>query len=213
MGMDELLLLLARKGAMHGPVRITTSEMGAMLGMSQQNASVRLRALERDGLIEKGVGLARITRKGAEELRNAYLQLKKAFEGGSITLKGKVVKGLRQGRFYMSLPGYRKAIGQKLGFSPYAGTLNLELQPEFIEKRLELRSHKPIRIPGFSSGRHTYGPIDAYRCMVGGMDGAVIFPVRSQHGLSVIEIIAPVYLIGELKLKAGSELEVEVFLS
>ena len=101
-------------------------------------------------------------------------------------------------------------IEQKLGFSPYAGTLNLEILPDFLEKRLELRSSRPIKIPGFSSGGRTYGPIDAYRCVVGGMDGAVIFPVRSQHGLSVIEVIAPVYLMGELGLKYGSELEIEV---
>lgn len=209
--MDELLLLLAKKGAMRGPVRITTSEMGGMAGMSQQNASVRLRNLERSGLVERCGGLARITKKGADELRAVHQQLKKAFESRSIILKGKVVGGLKQGRFYMSLPGYRKAIERKLGFSPYPGTLNLELLPESIEKRLELRSFRPIRIPGFSSKGRTYGPIDAYRCIAGGMDGAVVFPVRSQHGLSVIEIIAPVYLIGELRLRPGSKLEVEAF--
>ncbi len=209
--MDEVLFLLAKKGALHAPVRLTTSEIGAMLGMSQQNASVRLRALEKSGLIEKDGGLG-ITRKGEAELRNAYQQLKKAFEGRSITLRGKLVEGLRQGRFYMSLPQYREEIEKKLGFIPYPGTLNLEIPPDFIEKRLELRSRRPVKISGFSLKGRTYGPIDAYRCIVGGLDGAVIFPRRSQHGLSVIEVIAPVYLIGELKLKNGSELEVEVLL-
>lgn len=210
--MDELMLLLAKKGALHMPIRLTTVELGSLMGMSQQNASVRLRELEKEGSIERSDGLIRITPSGAAALREQFLSLKKIFEPGLMLLKGKAVEGLREGKFYMSLPGYRKQIEKKLGFEPYAGTLNLELAPEFLEKRVELRSFRPINISGFQHKGKSYGPIDAYRCRVSGIDGAVIFPRRSQHGLSVIEIIAPVYLMGELKLKFGDTLEVEIFL-
>jgi len=207
-----LMLLLAKKGALHMPIRLTTVELGSLMEMSQQNASVRLRELEKEGSIERSSGLIRITPSGATALKEQFLSLKKIFEPGLMLLKGKIVEGLREGKFYMSLPGYRKQIEKKLGFEPYAGTLNLELAPEFLEKRVELRSFKPISISGFEHKGKSYGPIDAYRCRVSGIDGAVIFPRRSQHGLSVIEIIAPVYLMGELKLKSGDSLEVEVFL-
>lgn len=209
--MDELLLLLAKKGALRLPIRLTTVELGSLMGMSQQNASVRLRDLEQEGLIERAGGLVKITSSGAAALREDFLALKKLFEPERMLLRGKVVEGFREGKFYMSLPGYRRQIERKLGFIPYAGTLNLELLPDFLEKRVELRSHKHISISGFGYKSRSYGPIEAYRCRIGSIDGAVIFPRRSQHGLSVIEVIAPVYLIGELKLKTGSELEVEVF--
>jgi len=208
--MDELLLLLAKKGALRTPIRLTTVEMGSLMGMSQQNASVRLRSLEKGGLVERPGGMIRISPAGLASIREHFLFLKRLLEPGSIILRGKVVEGLREGRFYMSLPGYRGQIEKKLGFLPYAGTLNLELLPEFVEKRVELRSMKPVRIRGFERKGKSYGPIDAYPCRVGGIDGAVIFPRRSHHGLSVIEIIAPVYLMGELRLRKGSELEVEV---
>jgi len=210
--MDELLLLLAKKGALRVPARVTTVELGSMLGMSQQNASVRLRSLEQEGLVERKGGLIQITPSGEKALRADFDELRKILEPGTMIMRGKVVEGLREGKFYMSLPGYRSQIEKKLGFAPYAGTLNLELLPEFVEKRIELRSFKPILISGFEHKGKSYGPIEAYRCRVRGIDGAVIFPRRSQHGLSVIEIIAPVYLVGELRLTKGSELEVEVFL-
>jgi len=206
------MLILAKKGALRTPIRLTTVELGSMMGMSQQNASVRLRELENEGSVERSGGLLRITPSGAASLKEQFLSLKKLFEPERMLLRGKVVEGLREGKFYMSLPGYRRQIEKKLGFEPYAGTLNLEVSPEFLEKRVELRSFKPIRISGFEHRGKSYGPIEAYRCRVSGIDGAVIFPRRSQHGLSVIEVIAPVYLIGELRLRKGSEVEVEVFL-
>ncbi|MEW5996788.1 MAG: DUF120 domain-containing protein [Candidatus Micrarchaeota archaeon] len=207
--MDELLLLLAKKGALRAPVRLTTTELGRTLGMSQQNASVRLRALVHAGLAERSGGQARISKKGEAVLRKAYAQLREALESRHIILRGKVARGLGEGGHYMSLPGYRRRMEKKLGFLPYAGTLNLELLPDFIEKRVELRSRRPIRISGFVRNGRSYGPIDAYRCRIGSIDGAVIFPRRSQHGLSIIEVIAPVFLMGELRLKYGSMLEVE----
>lgn len=194
------------------PVRITTAELGSLAGMSQQNASVRLRGLEAQGAITRSGGLLSITPAGEAALKEQFLSLKEIFEPRLVSFRGRAVEGLREGKFYMSLPGYRKQIEKKLGFEPYPGTLNLELFPEFVEKRVELRSFRPIPISGFRQAGRSYGPIDAYRCRVGGIDGAVIFPRRSQHGLSVIEIIAPVYLTGELRLKKGSEVGVDVFL-
>jgi len=211
--MDELLLLLAKKGALRTPIRLTTVELGSLMGMSQQNASVRLRNLEKEGLVERPEGMIKISRAGLARIREQFLFLKRLIEPGNILLRGRVVEGLREGKFYMSLPGYKRQIERKLGFLPYAGTLNLELLPEFVEKRVELRSMKPVRIQGFEYKGKSYGPIDAYPCRIGSIDGAVIFPRRSHHGLSVIEIIAPVYLMGELRLRKGSELEVEVFLA
>lgn len=208
--MDEVILLLARKGALGTAVRITTSELGHLLGMSQQNASVRIRSLDRQGLVERSSSGFRLTRKAGHALLSEFSLLKKIFEGGPIIFHGKVVRGFKQGKFYLSLPGYRKAIEERLGFTPYPGTLNIEVFPEDLELRLELRTRKPIEIPGFSYKGKVYGPIEAYRCRISGIEGAAIFPRRSQHGLSVVELIAPTCLSKELGLRAGSKVEVEV---
>lgn len=207
-----MLLFLAKKGALRLPVRITTVEIGSMLGMSQQNASVRLRALEEGGLVSREGCMVGITAEGEKCLRSYLSELRRILEPESIMVRGRIVHGFDEGKFYMSLPGYKRQMERKLGFVPYPGTLNLELLPEFVEKRVELRSFRHVSISGFEHKGKSYGPIEAYRCRVGGIDGAVIFPRRSHHGLSVIEVIAPVYLMGELRLKFGDELDVEVFL-
>ena len=207
---DELLLFLAKRGAATQPVIAKTTEIGAALSMSQQNASVRLRSLEERGLVERKGRRLVLTKEGIMELRGLYSQLKSVFEEQAFTFRGKVVEGLGEGRYYVSRPGYMRQFKNRLGFRPYPGTLNLELGNGYLEKRLQLRENPPIIMDGFKSGGRSFGPIEAYRCRLGKIEGAVIFPTRSHHPLTVIEVIAQPCLRKALGLKKGSEAELEI---
>ncbi len=61
--MDEILVFLLKKGGNRRGLRITTTELGRALGISQQSASRKLRLLSEEGLVERKNGI-RITGRG-----------------------------------------------------------------------------------------------------------------------------------------------------
>jgi len=123
---------------------------------------------------------------------------------------GTVVLGLGEGAYYCSQKQYVDGFRRKLGFKPFPGTLNVSIDSEDIEKRIMLRQQKPIEIPGFRKGTRSFGRIAAYRCVIGGLPGAIIFPERSLHGLQVLEVISAVSLKKKLGIADGSKVQVEV---
>ena len=208
--MDELLLFLAEKGALQEPVHITTKSIGAAFSMSQQNASVRLRKLMDGGLISKTEKGIRLTEKGRKNLTSIYSRMKSIFQQKRFVFNGKIVKGSDEGKYYISLPQYTQKIKDALGFTPFPGTLNIELDESQIETRIALREHKPIIIEGFKSQGRSFGPAELYPCTIGGYAGALVFPFRSHHGLRILEIISPYDLTKKLPISMGSKINVEV---
>jgi len=208
--MDELLLFLAEKGALQTPVHITTKSIGASFSMSQQNASIRLRKLTDAGFISKTEKGLQLTEKGKKNLISFYSRMKSIFQLKSFVFNGKIVKGSDEGKYYVSLSQYKQKIKQALGFIPFPGTLNIELDESQIETRIALREHKPIVIEGFKSQGRSFGPAELYPCTIGGFSGALVFPFRSHHGLRILEIISPYDLTKKLPISMGSKIRVEV---
>lgn len=206
--MDDILLVLLRHGAHRAPVRITTSALGAEADMSQQNASRKLVLLEKEGYLQRSKEGIRLTKRGQDDLGAAYASLRRVFEGGRLEIGGTIVKGLGEGRYYLSLDGYRKAMKQKLGFYPFPGTLNVKMDDDDRWKRQQLIQMEPLVIPGFRDKKRTYGDLFAYRCKTGGLECFVVVPMRTHHGPDVIEIIAPVDLKKALHKKDGDRLKV-----
>jgi len=208
MRMDDMLLLLIRKRAHMRAARLTTTELGAALGMSQQNASRRLIELEKEGYLRRSDEGIRLEEKAMEEASGLYASLKAVIEPSAIEMEGEVEDGLGEGRYYLSLPGYRGQVRAKLGFDPFPGTLNIRLAKEDLWKRSYVLSQEPVVIAGFTDKDRTYGDLYAYRCQVGGEKGALIVPLRTHHGPQVLEVIAPISLRGKLGLLEGSKTKV-----
>mgnify|MGYP001466596874 CR=1 FL=1 len=171
--MDEIILLLLGKGAHLRPIRITTTEIGKIAGMSQQNASLRLRALEAASLLErKNEGLL-LTKKATDSARETYLILKESFDKKPVSISGKILSGLGEGKYYLSIPQYRERIIAQLGFAPYAGTLNVRLNKESAaHKPLLLKGLEPEIISGFERDGRAFGDIFAYPCRIGKINAA-----------------------------------------
>ncbi len=208
--MDELILLLAEKGALDEPVHLTTRNLGKSLSMSQQNASIRLRKLIQEGSVASGEKGIRITQKGRKELTRLYSRLSSIFQKNKFVFTGRVVSGSDEGKYYVSLSPYKNRMKEALGFTPFPGTLNIEMDESQIEHRIALREHHPIMIKGFRQGGRSFGPVELYPCSIGGYEGALIFPFRSHHGLRVLEIISPYDLAKKLDITKGSKIKVEV---
>ncbi len=209
---DEVLAYLVRRGAHLEPAKITTREIAYDLDMSQQTASRKAIELIKSGKIERTPEGMVVTGKALAELKRTVDELQKMlYPELGFEFSGKVVSGLGEGARFMKIQQYKDNIKKQLGFVPYAGTLNVKINPEDVEKRLRLKTHPPIIINGFRLAGKDFGKILCYRCKIRGIQGAIVFPVRSTHGLNVLEMIAPVNLRKELSLTDQSWTEFVVY--
>ena len=195
--MKSPLLRLALLGAIHKPIKISVNEFAQKLKTSPMTASRRLKELDDEGLISRKLldrsQAVKITEKGASFLKDEYLEYKSIFDyAGAVEFNGCIISGLGEGKYYLSLHGYTKQIEEKLGFSPYPGTLNVKLDRDSVPARARLVEFEPVRISGFKRRNRTYGGINCYSAVVEGIQGAIIVPDRSHYHNDVVEIIAPV---------------------
>ncbi|ENN96130.1 riboflavin kinase [Methanocaldococcus villosus KIN24-T80] len=124
-------------------------------------------------------------------------------------IKGKIISGKGEGRYYLSIKKYKKDIRKLLNFEPYEGTLNLKLNMDFnIENFNYLETEDFIL-----NGKKYFGvrllPVKI-KVRDGVICGAIISPKKTDHGRDVIEIIAPIKLREKYNLKDGDVLEVVI---
>jgi riboflavin kinase len=120
-------------------------------------------------------------------------------------MRGKIVAGLGQGRYFISREGYSRQFLQKLGFVPFPGTLNVLLEEPFPA------GQKAIEVEGFSEGGKSFGGCKCYRIKLNEIQAAVVRPERSSYPAELIEVIAPVRLRAP-GLDEGDPVEVIVLL-
>ncbi len=210
----SLLQLLAGRGASHSLVIVTSAELGTSLGISQQSADRHLVQLERDGLLERTIAQrrqrVRLTSTGLSVLRREYHAYRRIFEGPArIRFDGQVASGLGEGRYYLSQPGYVLQFTERLGYTPYPGTLNVRLRPEEFLRVGSVSDWSGIRIDGFEASGRTFGGATCYAARLSGRPCHLIVPDRTHHK-DVIEFIAPERLRDSLNVVDGDEVRVEV---
>lgn len=217
-----MLLKLSEIGAYRRITKVSTECLAEKLEISQQTASRYLIELERKGWIKRDVtpegSLLKIDELGTRELFKLYSNLKSVIETKdpqTVTLKGTVFTGLGQGAYYISKENYLKQITEKLGFEPYQGTLNLKLNSDYdIKTRMEIEAYPAIEVEGFKNIDRSFGLVKCYPAIIDNkVKGAVVIATRSHYDVSVIEIIAPVFLRKQLKLKDGDKVEIEIVTS
>ena len=213
--MKDPLLELGLINALRKPVKVSVVDFARRLDASPMTASRRLKELEDEGFITrmlsgKSQAIA-ITEKGSEVLKQRYLAYKSVFEAKpTIELTGKMVSGLGEGRYYLSIRGYTKQFEEKLGFSPYPGTLNIKLDSESASARVRLNNLDYVYISSFKTSNRTYGGIKCYRAAISRIRGVVIIPDRSHYQNDVIETVAPVSIKQTLGRDNGDRVKVVV---
>jgi len=216
--MKELTILisLGKKGALERSITLTTTDLSRELKISQQTVSRVLIRLTNKGLItrEKGIKgyVVSITPKGREFLQDLNLVLNEIFrKPKEIIIKGKVVDGLKDGKYYLSLNEYKQAIKKNLGFHPYPGTLNIRLTSESDRELKEILVRmNGINIEGFKKGDRIFGSIKCFNCNINGIKGSIIIPERSHYGSDILEIISPIELRKKMNLKNGDLISARV---
>ena len=204
---------LALMGAHNKPLEISSVEFASQMDTSSQTAARKLKILEDEMHIKRQIvhsgQLVSITKNGLEALQKERNDYQIIFGNGHKKfLTGKVITGLGEGQYYISLEGYRSQFIEKLGFTPYPGTLNVKLDAPSVDIRKGISAD--IEISGFTKDNRTFGRGSCFNIMIMDINGAVIVPERTHYPEDIIEIIAPVNLRKYLKLRDGSTVEVEV---
>jgi riboflavin kinase len=195
------LKLLALAGAVDGDAKISCAGLASKLDASNQTASRRLQRLEDADLLAREIvsdgQWVRVTDDGERLLQEEYAEYQRIFEHGiGVTLSGAVESGMGEGRHYVSLSGYHEQFVQKLGYEPYPGTFNLQLDDRSTRARARMNALDPIEIEGWEDGDRTYGPAYCYPITLESKtatyeDAHVISPERTHYGDAELEIIAP----------------------
>lgn len=218
------LTQLLSKGARHNFIEITTSELGEVIGRSQQGASKHLVELELLGYVERvkqGQKYSvKVTEAGFQEIERLHSSLRSALDQGRLStldFEGTVVAGMGEGSYYMSLEGYRRQFKEKLGYEPFPGTLNVKLvKKSYMNARRDLGKYPSVLISGFSDGSRTYGWVKCYRAIVNNgavKDPAVLVLERTHYDDSMLELISPVSIKEQTGLKNGDPIKVQVILA
>jgi len=125
---------------------------------------------------------------------------------GKIIFKGAVFSGTGEGRKFIDLPWVKRQIEEKLGFTPYSGTLNIRLSKESAKQKKLLENAKRLKVypeKGYCTGILIKANIDSLEC-------AIIIPQVTNYPSDILEVIAPWYLRERLKITDGSEVTVTV---
>jgi CTP-dependent riboflavin kinase len=130
-------------------------------------------------------------------------------EENSWVLKGTIVSGVKEGAFFTRLDWVQEQCREKLGFSPYPGTLNLELSSKYLPVIEGMQKLEGIELnspdPAFCSAKTLPVKIE-------GVSGAIIIPAEEVrvHGKNIVEIIAPLGLRELLDVTDGDSVTVVV---
>ncbi|CAB1062940.1 hypothetical protein D1BOALGB6SA_7722 [Olavius sp. associated proteobacterium Delta 1] len=122
-----------------------------------------------------------------------------------LTVTGKIVSGEKKGAFFTQLDWVQNQCQEKLGFKPFPGTLNLEVEEAKIPHIEALFKRSSIELvppdSNFCDG-HVY-PVS-----IMGIAGAIVAPAEDVrvHGKNIIELIAPTRLKDAMDVDDGDEI-------
>jgi CTP-dependent riboflavin kinase len=123
-----------------------------------------------------------------------------------IVFKGVVFSGKGEGCKFIDLPWVKAQIIEKLGFTPFSGTLNICLTKETVANKKLLVKPEHFEIcpeKGYCNGILIKASINRLNC-------AIIVPEVPNYPSAVLEVIAPFCLRERFSLSDGDEVTVTV---
>jgi riboflavin kinase, archaea type len=123
-------------------------------------------------------------------------------------LKGKVVRGLGESGKFLAIDWVDKQLKEKLGFSPFPGTLNVVLDDASVQIMLKEKSTERLvhQSDGFCDAILFKVLVnDKYKC-------GVVIPLVPGYDERLLEIVAPVHLKEALSVDDGDEVALDLAL-
>ena len=121
-------------------------------------------------------------------------------------LIGEVTTGLGKAAFFLSQDFYVNNFIKNCGFKPYPGTLNVIVPEKYLNQINEVKNNceniiKPDE--GFGAVKYIKAVLND------NVDGAIVFPAKTEHTENYLEFIAQDKLRDKLKLKDGDTVTIE----
>ena len=211
-----MLMYLASSSNLYKGLKTSTIKIAKELNISQQSVSRKLTKLEKQEFIKRIITNKGITITITQKVLNLIKNISKHLEDSiysDIIIKGNVIKGLGEGKYYMSKEGYKKSFKESIGYLPWSGTLNIKLKSEITKDLFSIRDK--IKIKGFREKNRSFGDISCYNCNILNNKGSkqnlkthIIIPERTSHKDNIIEIISPVHLRKKLSIKDNDEIKI-----
>lgn len=125
----------------------------------------------------------------------------------TLIMRGRLVSGVKQAAFFTQLDWVKEQCLEKLGFTPYPGTVNLEVLKEDLSILMLIKKEEGIKLippdPQFCEGR-------ILRASIEGVNGCLFIPPQDVHvhQPNIIEFMAPVMIKSILGVDNGDILTV-----
>jgi len=121
-------------------------------------------------------------------------------------ITGKIISGTHKGSYFMSLEVYKEEFRKKLKFEPFPGTFNLKISPENATNISSMQDKM-----GVIKGTGNYGDVKFLPAQLNGIvNGAILFPVKTEHSPEILEFVAKENLRITLKLEDGDEATLKI---
>lgn len=126
-----------------------------------------------------------------------------------LEIAGKIISGAGQGAFFTQLAWVKEQCQQKLGFSPWPGTLNLEISMDRVDLIEKFREKGGIEL---ISPDANYCSGHVLPVSIEGLKAAIIIPAEDVrvHAMNIIEIIAPEMLKAALDVEDGDQVTITI---
>ena len=121
-------------------------------------------------------------------------------------VNGEVTTGLGKAAFFLSQDFYVNNFIRNCGFKPYPGTLNVIVGEEYLSEISNVKNNceniiKPDE--GFGAVKYIKAVLNDE------IDGAIVFPAKTEHNENYLEFIAEEKLRDKLNLKDGDIVTIE----
>lgn len=125
-------------------------------------------------------------------------------------IEGIITSGTQKGQYFIVQDVYASKIKENLGFTPFAGTLNLLIEKENIGKIQNIREENGKII----NGGENFGDISYIKATISTckntINGAIVFPVKTQHPPEFLEFIAEENIRKTLSVKDGDSVNLKI---
>ena len=121
-------------------------------------------------------------------------------------ISGEVTTGLGKASYFLSQDFYTENFIKRCGFKPYPGTLNIIIASDYLDEINTIKDDcENIIEPENSFGSVKY--IEAI--LNDNINGAIVFPAKTEHSENYLEFIAKENLREKLNLKDGDTVSIE----